>query len=316
MESENKESGENKQYKDSVFVDLFCDDIYGKENFLSLYNALHNTNFKIGEIEIEPMKLEKVLYHKFYNDVSMRIGNQIIVLCEHQSTINYNMPLRCLIYVSRLYEKMIDSRKKFAKSLQKIAFPEFYVFYIGDEELENGEKDKKGNAIFVDELELKLSDAFIKETKNNEKNLLEKFNINQNDFQLELKVKVLNINKESILQKLSSCTKLKEYVDFIKIVKSKKMTDESEYLKLAINESIKKNILTEYLKRKATEVENMLFTEYNYAEDIAVQREEARIKTLIENIKNIMESFKVSLEQAISSLKITEEEKEIVLTKI
>lgn len=294
MESENKESGENKQYKDSVFVDLFCDDIYGKENFLSLYNALHNTNFKIGEIEIEPMKLEKVLYHKFYNDVSMRIGNQIIVLCEHQSTINYNMPLRCLIYVSRLYEKMIDSRKKFAKSLQKIAFPEFYVFYIGDEELEN--QDKEGNSIFVDELELKLSDAFIKDAKNN----LEKFNINQKDFQLELKVKVLNINKESVLQKLSTCTKLKEYVDFIKIVKSKKMINESEYLKLAINESIKKNILTEYLKRKATEVENMLFTEYNYAEDIAVQREEARKQGLTQGIaqgilKNLIKLVKKNL---------------------
>ena len=31
----------NRKYKDSVFVDLFSEDEKAKENFLSLYNALH-----------------------------------------------------------------------------------------------------------------------------------------------------------------------------------------------------------------------------------------------------------------------------------
>ena len=31
----------NRNYKDSVFVDLFGEDKKAKENFLSLYNALH-----------------------------------------------------------------------------------------------------------------------------------------------------------------------------------------------------------------------------------------------------------------------------------
>ena len=34
----------NRNYKDSVFVDLFAKDISAKENFVSLYNALHETN--------------------------------------------------------------------------------------------------------------------------------------------------------------------------------------------------------------------------------------------------------------------------------
>ena len=33
----------NKKYRDSVFVDLFMKDIHAKENFLSLYNALHDS---------------------------------------------------------------------------------------------------------------------------------------------------------------------------------------------------------------------------------------------------------------------------------
>ena len=36
-------STSNRKYKDSVFVDLFSEDEKAKENFLSLYNALHGT---------------------------------------------------------------------------------------------------------------------------------------------------------------------------------------------------------------------------------------------------------------------------------
>ena len=42
-------STSNRKYKDSVFVDLFSEDEKAKENFLSLYNALHNT--KLTAIE-------------------------------------------------------------------------------------------------------------------------------------------------------------------------------------------------------------------------------------------------------------------------
>lgn len=39
---------------------------------------------------------------------------------------------------------------------------------------------------------------------------------------------------------------------------------------------IDNNILAEYLKRKGSEVRNMLVAEYNYEKDIAVKQEEAR----------------------------------------
>ncbi|MFC2422855.1 MAG: hypothetical protein ACFNPZ_02270, partial [Fusobacterium polymorphum] len=38
----------NRKYKDSVFVDLFAEDEKAKENFLSLYNALHGTNLQMS----------------------------------------------------------------------------------------------------------------------------------------------------------------------------------------------------------------------------------------------------------------------------
>ena len=37
---------DNRNYKDSVFVDLFSTDEKAKERFLSLYNALHGTELQ------------------------------------------------------------------------------------------------------------------------------------------------------------------------------------------------------------------------------------------------------------------------------
>ena len=143
----NKKNPQNRQYKDSVFVDLFSKDRDYKENFLSLYNALHNTNLKLSETQIQPLKLDNVLYMAYRNDVSMLINGQIIVLVEHQSTVNENMPLRFLEYASRLYEKYLPSRDKYMRKIQKIPLPEFYVFYNGTEE-------------YPSECTLKLSNAF------------------------------------------------------------------------------------------------------------------------------------------------------------
>ena len=48
-------STSNRKYKDSVFVDLFSEDEKAKENFLSLYNALHNTELT----DIEQMYIKQ-----------------------------------------------------------------------------------------------------------------------------------------------------------------------------------------------------------------------------------------------------------------
>ena len=42
---------ENRNHKDSLFIDLFCKDKDGKQNFISLYNALHNTNLDLSTIK-------------------------------------------------------------------------------------------------------------------------------------------------------------------------------------------------------------------------------------------------------------------------
>ena len=82
----------NRTYKDSVFVDLFK----RKENFLSLYNSIHKTNLKLEDTQMELKEIPQSVYKTFNNDVSMLVNGRLIVMVEHQSTINENMPLRFL----------------------------------------------------------------------------------------------------------------------------------------------------------------------------------------------------------------------------
>ena len=81
----------NRRYKDSVFVDFFGEDKNAKANFLSLYNALHGTHLD-ETTELEPLRLEQVMYMAFRNDIACLVDDKIIVLVEHQSTVTHIRP--------------------------------------------------------------------------------------------------------------------------------------------------------------------------------------------------------------------------------
>ena len=236
----------NRKYKDSVFVDLFSEDEKAKENFLSLYNALHGTNLQMS-CPVENIRLDNVMYMNIINDVSCLVDNKIIVLAEHQSTINENMPLRFLEYIARLYEKLQAPTDRYLRKLSKIPTPEFYVFY-------NGKED------YPESILLKLSDAFITKPE---------------QVPLELEVKVYNINKNKGAEVLSRCKTLDEYSLFVQEVRIQTQLDSENGFTNAVKICIEKGILKEYLMRKSREVINMLVAEYDYDTDIAVQREES-----------------------------------------
>ena len=69
-----KATPQKRDFKSSLFVNMFGRNINAKEHFLSLYNAIHGTDFKIGEVPIEPVTLENVIYRDIENDVSMEIN--------------------------------------------------------------------------------------------------------------------------------------------------------------------------------------------------------------------------------------------------
>ena len=237
----------NRRYKDSVFVDFFGEDKNAKANFLALYNALHGTELD-ASAELEPLRLEQVMYMAFRNDVACLVDGKIIVLVEHQSTVNANMPLRFLQYAARLYERIENPRDRYLRRLKKIPTPEFYVFY-------NGEEDYPETAT------LRLSDAFM--------TIPEKP-------ALEVVVSVTNINYNKESEILHTCKPLKEYTLFVEAVRRHTKLDSENGFRNAIKECVRNDILREYLQRKSKEVMNMLIAEYDYDVDIAVQREEER----------------------------------------
>ncbi|MGI5100876.1 Rpn family recombination-promoting nuclease/putative transposase [Treponema vincentii] len=236
----------NRRYKDSVFVDLFSEDKTAKANFLALYNALHGTDYQSTAI-LKNIRLKQVLYMSFANDVSYLVDGKIIVLAEHQSTINPNMPIRCLEYIARLYEQFYKSKEKYSRKQLAIPTPEFYVFYNGKEP-------------YTDKRLLKLSDSFTQK---------------QDEYALELSVKVININYDKESKILKHCKPLEQYSLFVEAVRRHVAIDREHGFENAIKECIKNDILRDYLQRKSKEVLNMLIGEYDYDTDIAVQREES-----------------------------------------
>ena len=237
----------NRKYKDSVFTDLFGTDKTGKENFLDLYNALSGNDFKLKEVSLERKVIEQALYKTFNNDVSWEINGKLIVLVEHQSTVNENMPLRCLEYVTRIYEGIVPVRKRYVEKVYKIPNPDFYVVYMGDKEQPL-------------EKELRLSDAFYEKDSS----------------KLELVVKVKNCSDSKLLPLAKTCGILREYCRFIEIVELNlnKRHPRRSFQK-AIEQAMEEGILVDYLDRKSREVINMLCAQYSYKLDIAEKKKEA-----------------------------------------
>ena len=244
----------NRKYKDSVFTDLFGSDRDGKKNFLALYNALSGNSYKLEDVSLKRKIIDQTLYKTFNNDVSWEINGKLIVLVEHQSTINNNMPFRCLEYVTRIYERIIPVKQRYEEKIFKIPNPDFYVVYVGG-------RDKRK------EYELRLSDMFY----------------TKDDSKLELVVKVKNCANPNLLPITGKCDILKEYCRFLEIVEQnyRKLHPKSSF-KHAIEIAMEEGILTDYLDRKSREVINMLCAKYDYKMDIAVKKEEAKEEKAIE----------------------------------
>ena len=241
--------GINREYKATLFSELFSDSHHLRE----LYNAIADTDYG-EETPVEINTLENVFFNDLKNDVSFTIGGKYVVLLEHQSTINSNMPLRCLMYIARVYEKITDDRAVYQENLLKIPTPEFIVLY-------NGVK------AYPSEKVLRLSDAYIAADES-----LQKFG------SLDLTVRVVNINpghNDGLLQKSET---LKGYSAFVEHVRHKQRCGAN--LRDAVGKSIawgiEQGILSAFLAEHGSEVNNMLMTEFNI--DIAkeVWQEEAR----------------------------------------
>jgi hypothetical protein len=246
--------GVNREYKDSVFSWLFSEPGILRE----LYGALAGVPVDPA-LPITINTLEGVLFKARMNDISFEIGHRLVILLEHQSTINENMPLRILLYIARIYEVLTAKRDIYREKRIPLPFPEFIVLY-------------NGAAPYPDESVLRLSDAFADPGG---------LSLSGGNFlPLELAVKVFNINRghnEGILKRSKT---LGAYSFFIATVREyeQRVKSRDEAMKLAVKECIEKGILREFLEVHGTEVINMLLTEWNWDDALAVREEEGRME--------------------------------------
>jgi len=260
----NTEPAANREYKNSVFTLLFDEE----EAIRDISGALP-IGEKIGpDAKIEKTTLKNVLLGGWRNDLSFMLNGKLIVLVEHQSTINELISLRMLHYVCETYNHLYDKKDLYRKKKKPIPKPVFIVLYIGEEEMKE------------DYLEYRLSELF------------EDFDKTKEIPYLEVIVKVYNINKGHNAEMVEHSLLLSGYVEFVAEIRENKKTMSLEQsIKKAVEDCIEKEILTDFLNKHKKEIVNMLVTEWDYELEKEVVKEESRLEGRLEALREVVEQM-------------------------
>ena len=250
-----KRNSPRRNYKDSLFRMVFRE----KKELLSLYNAINGTAYDDPE-ELMVTTIEDVLYMGRKNDISFLIKD-VMNLYEHQSSVNPNMPLRGLIYISMLYQGYIEQNNLdiYSSTQLTLPAPKYLVFYNGTK----AEPDRQ---------ELRLSDSFVKQEE-------------QPD--LECRAVVLNINYGHNKKLMEACRKLYEYSRFVETIRGYLNTGMKlgAAMDQSIEDCIRSDILKEFLLKHRGEVKQVILTEYNQERHAKTLLEEGRRQGREENAK-------------------------------
>lgn len=258
-------------YKDRLFRMIFND----KEKLLELYNAMNRSDYKDAS-ELQVVTLENAIYLSMKNDVAYVLHDELF-LYEQQSTKNANMPLRCLFYASDTYSVLVKDKNIYGTKMLPLPSPTFVVFYNGKQKM-----DEEG--------ELRLSDAFVKK---------------QEIPNLEVIVKVKNINMGNSRELFEKCRPMRDYMIFVD--KVRRYSQEQ-----TIRECMEEDVMADFLKRNRAEVVKMCLYEYDEERqrefDREEGREEGRDAERIEVARRMLKSHKLSYVEIAEFVGLTVEE--------
>ena len=242
----------NTKYKDRLFSFIFGRP-ERKEWTLSLYNAVNGSSHTDPE-EIEIVTMEDILYMGMKNDMSFLITDTANMY-EQQSTYNPNMPVRKLMYAARLYDRYIHVNRLniYSTKQTRLPAPKLVTFYNGMEERED------------DILELK--DAFLTEDGKPA----------ETESDIQVRVRMININYGKNKELMGACRPLSEYAWFIaEIRRNNQGMDIETAVDSALEAMPEEFGLKKFLVANKAEVKQMCITEYNEAETMEQFREEGR----------------------------------------
>ena len=292
-----KKDNVTSKFKDNVFCMLYRD----KKNLLELYNALNNSVYTNVD-DLQVTTLNGGSYMKYKNDASFLLCMSLYMF-EQQSSKNPNMPLRFLHYVSDVFRELFSNSMLHRRSMIKIPVPHFVTFYNGLEKW------------IEDEDEIRLSDMYEIPTDNPE---------------LELKVRVININKDVHI--LNKCKTLRDYMTFVNKVRFK-MGVEGDDVRIAVTEAmdecIDEDILVDFFEQHREEVVEVSIYDYDeeevrkvlakeMAEEMVGEMAEEMAEKMAEQLaeKYAQETAEKAVEQNIISLVIKKVKKSKTLETI
>ena len=240
-------SSVNRVYKSRIFTMIFQD----KEKLLELYNAISGKNYTDPEL-LEINTLENAIYMNMQNDLSFLIDARLS-LYEHQSTVNPNLPLRFLWYISKVYMGMTRKQNIYGTERVEIPEPQFVVFYNGVEE----QPERKV---------LRLSDLYQTRTERIEADL---------GRGLELEAVMFNVNRSHNRTLMEACKTLKDYAEYVYRVRQyAEETTLEEAVERAITECIREGILKDFLEKNRAEAKSVSIFEYDEEEHMRQEREQ------------------------------------------
>jgi hypothetical protein len=231
----------NRIYKDRLYKMIFND----KSELLKLYNAINGTHYDDPAM-LTITTLDNAIYMTMENDLSFIIDMRL-ALYEQQSTVNPNLPLRFLMYITDIYSAYTKDMNIYGSKKVQIPLPSFVIFY----------NDVKSQP---DRTEFLLSELFHPTT---------------DQPALELKAVMLNINKGHNQELMNACHTLRDYSEYVARIRTYSaempLTDAVEK---AITECIHENILRDFLLKNRAEAKAMSIYEYDEEKTLRMFREE------------------------------------------
>lgn len=199
--------------------------------------------------ELNINTLDGLFFDKQKNDISCSIDNHFLILVEHQTTVNENMPFRCLSYVAELLNNLVKNKNKlYHQELIKFPKPKFFVLYDGDK-LEPLQR------------KMRISDAFGGDSDS-----------------LELVVTAFNINFGLPQPLLQKCSYLFDYSTLVGKVKEgiRLGLSRRDAIRRAVKFCLDHGIMGNYLVEHSEEVFNMLALEWNMNDALQARFEDGR----------------------------------------
>ena len=233
-----------RNHKDSTFCLLFSE----PQRAIELYNAVTGENLP-PDTELTYTTLKNAIYIDRNNDLSFVIKDRYLVMSECQSTINMNIPMRCLGYVNRTLENLAGREGLYGRNLVKFPAPEFYLFFVGKE--------------LWARKTLRLSESFLAKPKENS---------------LELVVNLINLNYTEDSEILQRSPSLLGYSKLLYHIQEELGTNGGD-LKQAIDTAVKvcmdEGLIADFLHKHSREVTGMLFNEITVEEFAEIRAREA-----------------------------------------